>query len=387
MSETGDRDPEDTEGQVNAFAGTSSPPPFRKSSQSHRRIYSRSPDHGRRSEPLLEVSFPNLGELAGGANEQTQESDEYTDQADAADTDDGLPMTGSPGKGPRKETVGRHVPVPRPEGEVSLVVGGRRFVCQASLFQQHPNTMLGRMFGSSLDTKLSRPNDNGDYVITHDVTSAAFHAILNFYKSGQIRCPPNVSVAELHEACTFFMIPFTHTSVKCENLGQLLQQLSNQGARSQFEEFIEESILPAMARSAQLGERECHIVCLSDDDCLVWDDDLPPRLGEQWAQVIHSTRLVRFMRDHENQTLAKQLLKEKGLKGIRIGIEGFPTYVDKIRTGPTGEKLEVEYNYEQRPFIRVSWAVEEGKSRHVDFQCVRLRTASTASAALSQNPM
>lgn len=293
--------------------------------------------------------------------------------ASAAETDDGDDEHSG---GARKETVGRGVPVPRAEGEVSLVVGGRRFVCRASLFQNHPNTMLGRMFASSHD--LARPNDNGDHVITLSVTPAAFLAILNFYKSGQIRCPPNVSVAELHNACDFFMIPFTHTSVKCENLGHLLQQLSNQGARCQFEEFIEESILPAMARCAQMGDRECHIVCLSDDDTVEWDDELPPRQGEQWAQVIHSTRLFRFLKDHENRVMAKQLLKEKGLRNIRVGIEGFPTYVDKIRRAANGDKLEVEYNYEQRPFVRVTWAVEESKSRHVDFQCVRLRTASAS---------
>ena len=33
-----------------------------------------------------------------------------------------------------------------------------------------------------------------------------------------------------------------------------------------------------------MGNRECHIVCLSDDDTVEWDDDLPPRQGEQWAQ-------------------------------------------------------------------------------------------------------
>lgn len=223
---------------VNVFAGTSSPPPFRKSVQ--RRPMPRSPDHVRRL---------SLGSTI--VNGDTEGLD-MTEEADSAVAEVDEFYDTQPLAGPRKETVGRGVPVARAAGEVSLVVGGRRFVCQASLFQQHPNTMLGRMFGSSLEASLSRPNDNGDYVITHSVTSAAFHAILMFYKTGQVRCPPNVSVAELHEACSFFIIPFTHTSVKCENLGHLLQQLSNTGARSQFEEFIEESILPAMARCSQV---------------------------------------------------------------------------------------------------------------------------------------
>ncbi len=98
-------------------------------------------------------------------------------------------------------------------------------MCQTAWFERHPDTMLGRMFGSSLASNLTRPNDNGDYVIAHDVSPAAFNAILNFYKCGEIRCPPNVSVCELHETCNFFLIPFTHKSVKCDDLGTLLQQV------------------------------------------------------------------------------------------------------------------------------------------------------------------
>ena len=55
---------------------------------------------------------------------------------------------------------------------------------------------------------------------------------------------------------------------------------------------------------------------------LVWTKIKILFKGEQWAQMVHSTRLYRFMKDHENQILAKQILKEKGLKNIRIGIEG-----------------------------------------------------------------
>lgn len=41
-----------------------------------------------------------------------------------------------------------------------------------------------------------------------------------------------------------------------------------------------------------------------------------------------------------------------------------------MRRRPDGEKVEVIYNYEQRPFIKLSWEREESKSRHVDFQTV-----------------
>ena len=61
------------------------------------------------------------------------------------------------------------------------------------------------------------------------------------------------------------------------------------------------------------------------------------------------------------------MLKERGLKKIRLGIEGYPTHKEKVRTRPGG-RAEVIYNYVQRPFIHMSWEKEEAKSRHVDFQ-------------------
>jgi len=60
-------------------------------------------------------------------------------------------------------------------------------------------------------------------------------------------------------------------------------------------------------------------------------------------------------------------MKERGLKKIRLGIEGYPTYKEKIKKRAGGRE-DVIYNYVQRPFIHMSWEKEEAKSRHVDFQ-------------------
>lgn len=66
--------------------------------------------------------------------------------------------------------------------------------------------------------------------------------------------------------------------------GGLLHELSNEGARKQFEVFLEEHILPLMVLAAQRGDRECHIVILLDDDTVEWDDDYPPQMGEEYSQ-------------------------------------------------------------------------------------------------------
>ena len=45
-------------------------------------------------------------------------------------------------------------------------------------------------------------------------------------------------------------------------------------------------------------------------------------MGEEYTQVIYDTQMYRFFRYHENRDVSKQMLKERGLKKIRLGIEG-----------------------------------------------------------------
>lgn len=63
-----------------------------------------------------------------------------------------------------------------------------------------------------------------------------------------------------------------------------MHELSNDGARRQFESYLEEMVLPLMVASAQSGERECHIVVLTDDDVVDWDEEYPPQMGEEYSQ-------------------------------------------------------------------------------------------------------
>ncbi|PVD28965.1 hypothetical protein C0Q70_11561 [Pomacea canaliculata] len=271
-------------------------------------------------------------------------------------------------------------PRPTSSGKLTLVVDDTRFIVDAELFKPHPETMLGRMFTSSLENNFTRPNERGEYEVAEGISATIFRAILDFYKSGKVFCPPCVPVQELREACDYLLIPFNAETIKCQNLRGLLHELSNDGARQQFEEYLEELILPLMVKSANRGDRECHIVVLMDDDVLEWDEEYPPQMGEEYTQIINSTCMNRFCRYIENRNVAKQVLKERGLKKIRLGIEGYPTYKEKIKRRPGG-RAEVIYNYVQRPFLRMSWEKEEAKSRHVDFQCVRSKSITNLNTA------
>lgn len=77
--------------------------------------------------------------------------------------------------------------------------------------------MLGRMFTSGVDW--ARPDDRGEYGVADGVCSATvFRAVLDFYRTGIINCPPSVSVQELREACDYLLLPFDAHTVKCKNL-------------------------------------------------------------------------------------------------------------------------------------------------------------------------
>jgi BTB/POZ domain-containing protein 10 len=129
-----------------------------------------------------------------------------------------------------------------------------------------------------------------------------------------------------------------------------------------------------MVGCAAKGERECQMVVLMEDDVIEWDDEYPPSVGEEHIQRIHSDDLCRFLKYFENRDIAKEVLKEKGLKKIRIGIEGYPTTKEKIKVRQSTGRTEVVYNFIQRPFVRMSWEKDEAKSRHVDFTCVKVKT-------------
>ncbi|KAH9362091.1 hypothetical protein HPB48_002069 [Haemaphysalis longicornis] len=266
------------------------------------------------------------------------------------------------------------------DDRVTLIVDGTRFVVDPALFARHPDTMLARMFGSLRENNITRRNERGEYEVAKGLSTTVFSAILEYYEAGVIRCPPSVTVHELREACDYFLIPFGTQTIKCHNLRGLFHELSNEGARVEFQKFLEEFIVSRMANAAQKGARECQIVVLLDDDTVDWDDEYPPKTGEENSQIIRSTTMYRFLKYIENRDVAKQVLKERGLKKIWLGIEGYPTHKEKVKLRPGG-RIEVIYNYVQRPFLRMSWEKEEGKSRHVDFMCVKSRPPMNRVAA------
>ncbi|XP_023575169.1 BTB/POZ domain-containing protein 10 isoform X3 [Octodon degus] len=236
----------------------------------------REKDHSssRPSSPRLQKASPN-GSVSSAGNSSRNSSQSSSDGS-CKTTGEMVFVYENPKEGARNV---------RTSERVTLIVDNTRFVVDPSIFTAQPNTMLGRMFGSGREHNFTRPNEKGEYEVAEGIGSTVFRAILDYYKTGIIRCPDGISIPELREACDYLCISFEYSTIKCRDLSALMHELSNDGARRQFEFYLEEMILPLMVASAQSGERECHIVVLTDDDVVDWDEEYPPQMGEEYSQI------------------------------------------------------------------------------------------------------
>ena len=73
-------------------------------------------------------------------------------------------------------------------------------------------------------------------------------------------------------------------------------------------------------------------------------------IGLRDRLVIRSTSMYRFFKYIENREVAKLVLKDRGLKKIRMGIEGYPTHKEKVRCRPRARpegKTSLGFHFER----------------------------------------
>uniref|UniRef100_A0A8C9LG32 BTBD10/KCTD20 BTB/POZ domain-containing protein n=1 Tax=Pavo cristatus TaxID=9049 RepID=A0A8C9LG32_PAVCR len=195
------------------------------------------------------------------------------------------------------------------------------------------------MFGSGREHNFTRPNEKGEYEVAEGIGSTVFRAILDYYKTGVIRCPDGISIPELREACDYLCISFEYSTIKCRDLS-LTSCFSGQCSQKE-----------------QLA--------------------LPVKVGQlSWGNICIISSIAFRVFFHQKAMLTSAVLQ---------CFLGYPTYKEKVKKRPGG-RPEVIYNYVQRPFIRMSWEKEEGKSRHVDFQCVKSKSITNLAAAAADIP-
>uniref|UniRef100_W8BT83 BTB/POZ domain-containing protein 10 n=1 Tax=Ceratitis capitata TaxID=7213 RepID=W8BT83_CERCA len=168
----------------------------------------------------------NSGYLQRNIGSKTQPHHQLTQQRISMSTASGaIPKhdkSGPTGSGVSNNSCSQNVgggALMRPNDRIALLVDNVRFVIEQALVTAHPNTMLGTMFSSGF--QFVHPNERGEYEVAEGISHTVFRAILEYYKTGLIRCPPTVSVPELKEACDYLLIPFDATTVRCQNLREL----------------------------------------------------------------------------------------------------------------------------------------------------------------------
>ena len=106
---------------------------------------------------------------------------------------------------------------------VRLLVDGVRFIVDPSMLRAYPNTMLGRMFSSPLNVNRT---PEGDIPLAEGISASVFGILLDYYRGKPMRCPSAISVQDLKDACDYFLIPFSHQTVRCSNLRKFLFVIS-----------------------------------------------------------------------------------------------------------------------------------------------------------------
>jgi len=67
---------------------------------------------------------------------------------------------------------------------------------------------------------------------------------------------------------TIFLIPFNAETVQCENLADMMHELSNLGARDEFTKLLKTLIIPKLVEASAVGDREIRLVVLHDEDII-----------------------------------------------------------------------------------------------------------------------
>lgn len=163
-----------------------------------------------RSRSLLKTA----NRMSGSGSERSSSASSSSASTNGTPLGNPLPVASTSAAAVASYHIGH--PVEPLAERITLVVDNTRFVINPLLFTARPNTMLGRMFGSGLE--FTHTNARGEYEVADGISANVFRAIMDYYKSSVIRCPPTVSIQELREACDYLLIPFDATTIKCQNL-------------------------------------------------------------------------------------------------------------------------------------------------------------------------
>ncbi|KAN0035862.1 hypothetical protein ACTA71_005153 [Dictyostelium dimigraforme] len=91
------------------------------------------------------------------------------------------------------------------EDQIILNVGGVKYEVMPSTLAQYPETLLGHIFHPN-NRHLRKPDKKGEYFF--DRNGASFDVVLNYYRTGKIVIPPNLSEEIIREELKYFKIEY-----------------------------------------------------------------------------------------------------------------------------------------------------------------------------------
>eukprot|EP01112_Ceratiomyxa_fruticulosa_P009268 TRINITY_DN2416_c0_g2_i1.p1 TRINITY_DN2416_c0_g2~~TRINITY_DN2416_c0_g2_i1.p1 ORF type:complete len:317 (-),score=54.08 TRINITY_DN2416_c0_g2_i1:90-1040(-) len=131
---------------------------------------------------------------------------------------------------------------------VILNIGGTRFETYVQTLLKYPDTLLGVMFNER-NADMLKPDSKGEYFF--DRSPIYFEAILHYYRTGKLRCPPGVLPRFFEDELIFWQIP-SSLAKDSETLGEKVARKALSSARrkvgitlSMIVNYIQENVKTA----------------------------------------------------------------------------------------------------------------------------------------------
>lgn len=217
---------------------------------------------------------------------------------------------------PSKEEAGfntAHFVPQTGDWRVILNVGGRRFETYASTFAKHPTTLLATIF-LERNRCMLKPDDRGEYFF--DRNGDAFGAILDWYRSGVLDIPPNISRRVLKKELDFFGVPkeAIHSS---ETPGERFKSLAIAAACNKNQQVLDdlmEHIYSACTKAIEHSCGRAKIDILRNPSYLRTSAGKDIYKAWQWNVNLIDKKLFNFLSDKSHLALFTHMLKRKKFK-------------------------------------------------------------------------
>ncbi|XP_049850830.1 potassium voltage-gated channel subfamily D member 1-like [Schistocerca gregaria] len=137
---------------------------------------------------------------------------------------------------------------------IKLNIGGSKFEVSASTLQRYPNSLLGKMFSPS-QLHTIKPDANGEFFF--DRNGRLFEFILEFYRSGTLEMPSDLSKKQVLKELEYWQISPSYLEVpKSTSRGYVPVSENGEAADEELDDFSELSPQEQFQKANRLVHRQ-----------------------------------------------------------------------------------------------------------------------------------